>query len=89
MAVSGLVVRSDIEPTLTNIMTQSTDPYATIRSSYLQNRESLVREATGEVQMLPDFDDLDAVNGPAADLPPHVAATTEYHLAQPVTLAHE
>ncbi len=33
------------------------DPYVTARSAYGQYREALVREATGEVQALPDFDD--------------------------------
>ena len=35
----------------------ATDPYATVRSAYLQRRAALVREATGEVQALADFDD--------------------------------
>lgn len=35
----------------------ATDPYVTVRSAYGQHREALVREATGEVQALPDFDD--------------------------------
>lgn len=38
----------------------SVDPYVTARSAYGQYREALVREATGEVQALPDFDDLSA-----------------------------
>lgn len=35
----------------------SVDPYVTARSAYGQYRESFLREATGEVQVLPDFDD--------------------------------
>jgi phospholipid-binding lipoprotein MlaA len=35
----------------------SVDPYVTARSAYGQYRESFLREATGEVQALPDFDD--------------------------------
>jgi phospholipid-binding lipoprotein MlaA len=34
----------------------ATDPYVTARSAYGQYREAFIREATGEVQTLPDFD---------------------------------
>lgn len=34
----------------------ATDPYATLRSAYVQHREAFVREATGEAEILPDFD---------------------------------
>jgi phospholipid-binding lipoprotein MlaA len=34
----------------------ATDPYVTARSAYGQYREAFIREATGEVQALPDFD---------------------------------
>lgn len=37
---------------------QAVDPYATARSAYGQHREALIREATGAVQELPDFDDV-------------------------------
>lgn len=33
----------------------ATDPYASLRSAYLQRRGALVREATGEAEALPDF----------------------------------
>jgi phospholipid-binding lipoprotein MlaA len=36
------------------------DPYAATRSAGQQRREAFVREATGEVQALPDFDDAEA-----------------------------
>jgi phospholipid-binding lipoprotein MlaA len=39
---------------------QAIDPYATARSAYGQHREALVREATGAVQELPDFDEVAA-----------------------------
>jgi phospholipid-binding lipoprotein MlaA len=35
---------------------EAADPYATMRSAYLQNREDMVRRARGGVQVLPDFD---------------------------------
>lgn len=34
----------------------ATDPYATTRSAYMQRREFLVRDASGQTAMLPDFD---------------------------------
>jgi phospholipid-binding lipoprotein MlaA len=34
----------------------ATDPYAMMRSAYLQNRADMVRQAKGGVQVLPDFD---------------------------------
>lgn len=38
----------------------ATDPYVTARSAFGQYREAFVREATGETQVLPDFDDVPA-----------------------------
>ncbi|KRA57229.1 hypothetical protein ASD89_05905 [Caulobacter sp. Root656] len=44
----------------------ATDPYVTARSAYGQYREAFIREATGEVQTLPDFDN-DYPAEPAAE----------------------
>ncbi|GGL07681.1 hypothetical protein GCM10010983_00980 [Caulobacter rhizosphaerae] len=44
----------------------ATDPYVTARSAYGQYREAFIREATGEVQTLPDFDN-DYPADPAAE----------------------
>jgi len=53
----------------------ATDPYVTVRSAYGQHREALVREATGAVQALPDFDDGTPINpAPAPDTAPSSAA---------------
>ncbi|WP_051990029.1 MlaA family lipoprotein [Caulobacter sp. AP07] len=43
----------------------SVDPYVTARSAYGQYRESFLREATGEVQALPDFDDAPSTSSEA------------------------
>ena len=48
----------------------SIDPYVAARSAYGQHREALVREATGAVQALPDFDD-----APPADAAPAPSPT--------------
>lgn len=55
----------------------ATDPYVTARSAYGQYREAFIREATGEVQALPDFDavpaDATAVSAEPASAPPETA----------------
>lgn len=52
----------------------ATDPYVTARSAYGQYREAFIREATGEVQALPDFDavpaDSTAVSTEPGSAPP-------------------
>ena len=35
----------------------ATDPYATARSAYTQRRSAVVLEASGGVEVLPDFDE--------------------------------
>lgn len=45
------------------------DPYAATRSAGQQRREAFIREATGEVQALPDFDDV-ATSSPTAPATP-------------------
>lgn len=45
---------------------QAVDPYATARSAYGQHREAVVREATGAVQELPDFDEAPPSTEPVA-----------------------
>lgn len=54
--VRGLEARSEGDATLKAVMEDSTDPYATIRSAYLQSRAAAVREAAGEEEALPEFD---------------------------------
>ena len=55
----GLNTRADGDDTLRTIMGQSTDPYATVQSGYLQSRAAFVREATGAEEALPDFDSVE------------------------------
>lgn len=72
--VRGLNARADNDATLKAVMEESTDPYATVRSSYLQNRAALVREATGAEEVLPEFEPSDPQSDPAA-APPEAPAT--------------
>lgn len=53
----GLDARSEAEEALAAIEAEATDPYATVRSAYLQVREAAVRTATGAEEALPQFDD--------------------------------
>lgn len=46
------------------------DPYAATRSASEQRRAAFVREATGEVQALPDFDDVEPSSPTASTTPP-------------------
>lgn len=68
--VRGLEARSEGDAALKTVMEESTDPYATIRSAYLQNREAAVREAAGLEEALPDFDIAAPEADPAAASPP-------------------
>lgn len=56
LGVTALDYRSSADATLAAVAQEATDPYATIQSAYLQNRESVVREATGAAEVLPDFE---------------------------------
>jgi phospholipid-binding lipoprotein MlaA len=53
----GLDTRSEAEEALVAIEAEATDPYATVRSAYLQVREAAIRAATGAEEALPEFDD--------------------------------
>jgi len=55
--IRGVEARSEADALLTSVMTDSTDPYATIRGAYLQNRAAAVAAARGEAADLPDFDE--------------------------------
>lgn len=78
--VRGLDARAEGDETLQTIMTQSTDPYATIQSGYLQNRAAFIRAATGDEEILPDFDPVE----PTAEPVPTVEPPAE---AQPAPVA--
>jgi len=56
LGVTVVSARASLDPQV-RALDDATDPYASVRSAYLQRRAALVREATGEAQTLPDFDD--------------------------------
>ncbi len=48
-------VRSNADPAY-QALKDASDPYVTTRSAYTQYREAFVRQATGDAEVLPDFD---------------------------------
>jgi len=70
--VGGLDTRASIDGEYTSLLADATDPYATLRSVYLQNQQSKIDDAnTSAPQALPDFDD--ATPPPAAGSGPPAA----------------
>ena len=53
--VSGLDTRANADPQLKQIDAMATDPYATLRSLYLQNRQAEITGGQVNVNDLPDF----------------------------------
>ncbi len=63
--VHALDLRAEADGALKSLTADATDPYATIRSAYLQNQQSLVNGDSEKVQSLPDFDDATSPSSPA------------------------
>lgn len=81
--VDGLDTRATYDSQLKALNQVATDPYATVRSLYLQQRAALTRNGHEEVQSLPDFD---APNAPPPGAPaaaPPTPAPTPTSPAQP------
>lgn len=68
IAISALDARVAADDDLTTLSRIAVDPYATLRSYYLQSRESLVRDRPLDIGDLPDFPE--APNSPAEPTPP-------------------
>jgi phospholipid-binding lipoprotein MlaA len=71
-AVDGLDTRAELDDQLSELQRSATDEYATQRSLYLQNRQSLVTNQAAAVQRLPDFDA--PTSAPARETDPPKAA---------------
>ena len=69
IGVGGIDMRAEFDQTLEQIDSTATDPYATLRSLYLQNRQSTIGGGQIDLQALPDFDDPGAAPAPAAAPP--------------------
>jgi phospholipid-binding lipoprotein MlaA len=74
--MSGLQARYEAQPRLESIRATSTDPYATLRSFYSQNREGEIRGQT-EPAELPEFDIPTDESAPAGELPPSETPSVE------------
>lgn len=55
--VGGVDLRGQVDDDLKRLKGMSTDEYATLRSFYLQNRQSQITGGVVDVNALPDFDD--------------------------------
>jgi phospholipid-binding lipoprotein MlaA len=55
--VDGVDSRLALDPTIEDVKHTATDPYATERSAYLQNRRSMVVDSKQAVDQLPSFDE--------------------------------
>ena len=69
---TGLDLKVTTEPQLNALLSDAADPYATLRSVYLQNKEGEVRGDTAPIDNLPTFDE---PTGPAAPAPATAGAT--------------
>jgi ABC-type transporter lipoprotein component MlaA len=69
----GLDQRVRADPALLYIQKTSTDPYAALRSAYLQNARSLARGGKLDVKDLPNFGP--EPSAPAASQPPGAPKT--------------
>lgn len=70
VVAQGLDTRVNAARDLETINETSTDPYATLRSYYLQNRAAEVAEKPVEIQTLPDFDESEPSAAPPLAPPP-------------------
>jgi phospholipid-binding lipoprotein MlaA len=64
--VNGVDTRARAEDALNALNSTATDPYATLRSVYLQNRQAEIRGQIGGKEPLPEFDELEPVKPPDA-----------------------
>jgi phospholipid-binding lipoprotein MlaA len=68
--IDGLGARLEAQPELDSIQQTSTDPYATLRSYYLQNRQAEISGKPVSIDTLPEFDTLPNFDTPAPEPAP-------------------
>ena len=79
----GLDARLDAEQELETILQTSTDPYATVRSYYLQSRQAEITGKAVDIESLPDFD-TPSTASPASTPPGGRAPTSQPQPAAPM-----
>lgn len=77
--VGGLDQLVRTEGDLATLLSSAADPYATLRSTYLQNREAEVTGATSAPLVLPNLDDTDAPALPPSDAAARETGATDNH----------
>lgn len=75
VVIGGLDARASADKDLKRLADMSTDEYATLRSVYLQNRQSQVTGKAADVNALPSFDDPGAPQAGAPAAPGSVSPT--------------
>ena len=60
VVLNGVDARAEADEEITRLNTTATDPYATYRSLYSQNRRARVANGEGDMSELPDFEDYPA-----------------------------
>jgi phospholipid-binding lipoprotein MlaA len=68
--VGGLDLRIEADGTIKALVDDAIDPYATLRSAYLQNQQSLVDGESVQLKSLPDFDEAPAPAPPPSSPAP-------------------
>jgi len=58
--VGGLDLRVEADGAIKALVGDAIDPYATLRSAYLQNQQSLIDDDSVQLKSLPDFDEAPA-----------------------------
>jgi phospholipid-binding lipoprotein MlaA len=80
--VAGLELRSVFDSDIQALDTTATDPYVTLRSAFLQNRQSFIQDGQVDVDALPSF-----TPEPAAPAPETTPAPVPVAAAQPGPVA--
>lgn len=64
--MQGLDLRSSADPELKALFADATDPYATLRSAYLQNQQSQIDDKDDDQPTTPQFQDIPSEPAPGA-----------------------
>lgn len=82
-ATTGVSAREGALEAVDSIRSDSLDPYVSIRSSYELLRQSAIQNGPGDVQDLPEFEDISSE--PAADTPPEPIQDQSAPVTEPAT----
>lgn len=80
VVVKGVDTRAQVDDQLQALNDTATDPYATLRSVYLQNRQAEIKGEIGGKEPLPEFDD-PAPPKPQGAVADSTSAVTTFHIA--------